>query len=638
MTDIKKIAPYGSWRSSITSEKIISSGNSYTDLHIEKGVTYWIEMRPQEEGRCVIVQRSEDNSVHDVIPKPFSARTTVHEYGGGSFTTCDEVIYFVNFADQKIYRYGPKDQRPIAITNDEGDIRYANFITDRKRRRLISIEENHTAKEEAINTLVSIPINGDGPKANLTSGADFYSSPVLNPSSNTLAWVQWNHPNMPWDETELWIADITTEGMLSNKRKIRGEPGESICHPLWSPDGILHFVSDLNGWWNIYRIEKNNTVNVTPVEAEFTQAQWGLGSRYYGFTDKHTIAAAMNKQGIWELLYVDIPSKKFKKISSEISDIGRSGIKVASSTIIFEGARTNESFSLFLHNRLENIIKLTSNEIDGVSTGDYSIPTPITYATSSNDTSHAFYYAPQNSRFKGPDVELPPLIVMSHGGPTGATNTSLNLQIQYWTSRGFAVVDVNYRGSTGYGTKYRRQIDGNWGIVDVEDCINSARFLIGMGAVDSKRIGIRGGSAGGYTTLSSLVKSNVFCAGASYYGVSDLRSLAKDTHKFESRYLDSLIGPYPENEELYRSRSPLFNAEEISCPVILFQGLEDRIVPPNQSESMMKSLKERNVPVTYIEFQGEQHGFRKSETIKKALYSELKFYSQVFGFPITKPF
>ncbi len=346
----------------------------------------------------------------------------------------------------------------------------------------------------------------------------------------------------------------------------------------------------------------------------------------------------MNKQGIWELLYVDIPSKKFKKISSEISDIGRSGIKVASSTIIFEGARTNESFSLFLHNRLENIIKLTSNEIDGVSTGDYSIPTPITYATSSNDTSHAFYYAPQNSRFKGPDIELPPLIVMSHGGPTGATNTSLNLQIQYWTSRGFAVVDVNYRGSTGYGTKYRRQIDGNWGIVDVEDCINSARFLIGMGAVDSKRIGIRGGSAGGYTTLSSLVKSNVFCAGASYYGVSDLRSLAKDTHKFESRYLDSLIGPYPENEELYRSRSPLFNSEEISCPVILFQGLEDRIVPPNQSESMMKSLKERNVPVTYIEFEGEQHGFRKSETIKKALYSELKFYSQVFGFPITKPF
>ena len=394
------MAPYGSWQSSITSEKLISSGNSYTDLHIEKEITYWIEMRPHEEGRCVIVRSSEDNSVRDAIPKPFSARTTVHEYGGGSFTTCDGVIYFVNFADQKIYRYGPKDQRPIAITNDEGDIRYANFITDRKRRRLISIEENHTVKGEAINSLVSIPMSGNGPKTNLTSGADFYSSPVLNPSNNTLAWVQWNHPNMPWDETELWIADITTEGMLENKRKIRGKPGESICHPLWSPDGILHFVSDLNGWWNIYRIEKNDTVNVTPVDAEFTQAQWGLGSRYYGFTDRHTIAAAMNKQGIWELLYIDIDSKKFKKISSEISDIGRSGIKVNSSTIIFEGARTNESFSVFLHNTLGHVIKLTSNEIDGVSTGDYSIPTPITYATSSNDTSNAFYYAPQNPDLK----------------------------------------------------------------------------------------------------------------------------------------------------------------------------------------------------------------------------------------------
>ena len=638
MTKIKKTAPYGSWKSPITSEKIISSANSYSDLHIEKETIYWIEMRPQEEGRYVIVQRSPDNSVHDAIPTPFSARTTVHEYGGGSFTTCDGVIYFVNFADQGIYRYGPKDHRPVAITDDEGDMRYANFIADKKRERLISIHEDHTVEGEARNTIVSIAMNGKGAKRDLTFGADFYSSPVLSPSDDVLAWVQWNHSNMPWDETELWIADITTEGMLANQRKIRGNLGESICHPLWSPDGILHFVSDLNGWWNIYRIEEEHAVNVTPVESEFTQAQWGLGSRYYGFSDKHTIAAAMNKQGIWELLNIDIASRKFKKISPEISDIGRSGIKVSSSAIVFEGARTNESFSVFAHNTPGDLIKLTSDEIIGITSDDYSIPEPIKYTTSSDNTAHAFYYAPRNSKFRGPDLELPPLLVMSHGGPTGATNASLNLQIQYWTSRGFAVVDVNYRGSTGYGTEYRRQLDGNWGIVDVEDCINSARFLIDEGVVDSNRIGIRGGSAGGYTTLASLVKSDIFCAGASYYGVSDLRALAKDTHKFESRYLDSLIGPYPAAEELYKSRSPLFSADDISCPVILFQGLEDKIVLPNQSERMAESLRERNIPVTYIAFEGEQHGFRKSETIKKALYSELIFYSEVFEFPITKPF
>ncbi len=632
MSDERASLPYGSWQSPITTEMIISESISLGDMAIDGENIYWLEMRPSEGGRCVIVKRASNGSQSDVNPAPFNARTRVHEYGGGSYLIHNGVAFFSNYTDQRVYRVDPNGLNPIAITPNGFDHRYADYTLDIYNENLIAVREDHTGPGEASNTLVSINMHGIGKVKILISGADFYSSPVLSPDGSLLAWVQWNHPNMPWDSTELWVAEVESDGSLTAPMKVKGREGESICQPVWSPEGILHFVSDESGWWNIYRQEKGESVNLTPIKAEFTQAQWGLGARYYGFPSSDRIMCAMNENGIWSLAEIFLQDKQLERISTIFTEINRSGLKVSEKDVVFGAGSSNLPYSVYRRGLDGSTTELRKSDSPSIAAEYISQPEPIELPTENGLTAHGFFYPPQNPQYCGEAEELPPLLVISHGGPTGATTTTLNLTTQFWTSRGFGVLDVNYSGSTGYGTAYRRRLNGRWGIVDIEDCVNGAKFLVARGNVDGNRLAIRGGSAGGYTTLAALTFTDVFKAGASYYGISNLEALALETHKFESRYMDSMVGPYPQMKNVYEERSPIFHTDLLSCPVILFQGLEDKIVLPNQAEMMVDALNSKGIPVAYIAFEGEQHGFRKSENIRRTLDAELYFYSRIFGF------
>ena len=435
---------------------------------------------------------------------------------------------------------------------------------------------------------------------------------------------------MPWDSTELWIAELDDLGNVSSSSKIKGFHGESVCDPSWSPEGKLHFVSDASGWWNIYKQDDNEAINITPFEAEFTQPKWGLGSIFYGFTNGNEIFCAFTQKGIWSFGKISRNHVFSKiKLNREINDVGRSGLKVSGNQILFSGGSHVEQESIFLIKGGGDLKKLKSS-------GDYefpvnliSVPETIDFNTDHDEIAHGFFYPPKNPEFYAPSHELPPLIVMSHGGPTGSTSTALNFSMQFWTSRGFAILDVNYRGSTGYGSSYRKSLYGKWGISDVQDCINGADFLSREGRVDKEKLAIRGSSAGGFTTLAVLTFSNKFQVGASYYGISDLEALAIETHKFESHYMDSLIGKYPESKKVYYDRSPLVHSKLLSCPIILFQGSDDKVVPPNQSQRMANSLEDQGIKVSYTTYEGEGHGFRKPANIEDSLKSELEFYLDV---------
>ena len=630
---VKKIAPYGSWKSPITSELIVSDATTFGDLSISNEGIFWQEMRPTEGGRCTIMCQMSDESTHEIIPKSHNARTRVHEYGGGSYLVHEEEVYFSSFTDQQIHRINLAGGNPTQITN-EPLLRFADGVMDAERQQIIYVGENHDSNDEPINCIVSVDLQDDGAVTILASGADFYASPVISPDGRKLAWVQWNHPSMPWDSTELYVADLKHSG-LNNPQKIAGD-GESVCQPLWSPRGILYYISDLSGWWNLYKHEGKQSHNLTPINAEFTQAQWGLGVRFYDFITDDQIICAYNRVGVWKVALLDPVSCDFSDINLDINitDIHRSGLKARYGKALFAAGSPDNSYSLFTYepkaNKKLKVVQVsTKNDVEPI---HFSKPLAVKYSTTGNQECHAFYYPPVNENYKAPKSTKPPLIILSHGGPTGSTSNTLNLGVQYWTSRGFAILDVNYRGSTGYGTKYRKALNGNWGISDVDDCVNGGNYLVSEGLVDPQRIAIRGGSAGGFTTLACLTFTDFFAAGASYYGVSDLTTLAEETHKFESRYLDSMIGKYPEERQKYLDRSPINHTENLSCPVILFQGLDDKIVLPNQSQKMYASLKTKGIPVSYLEFEGEQHGFRKSENIQRTLEAEFYFYSHVFGF------
>ena len=631
----KKISPYGSWKSSISTEMIVSESVGLGDMEIDGTDVYWLETRPSEGGRYVVVRKTSDGLISDVIPGGFSSRTTVHEYGGGSYLVDNETIFFSNYSDQRVYKVNVNGGNPTAISRGNSDVRFADGSVDELRNRIIYVREDHTQAGEAINTLVSLDMCDETDGTIAVEGADFYASPSISPDGSLIAWIQWNHPNMPWDSTELWLADISESGDFENQRKLKGAPGESICHPRWSPDGLLYFVSDLSGWWNIHRYEDNKFTqsnNLTPIQAEFTQAQWGLGSQYYAFISKDLIICAYNKNGEWNLGELDVTTSKLREIPTNFTEFNRSGLKAKNGITILGAGSPIKTFSIYQY-KDKKLTQLRSSIQPKVEDVHFSIPESISFPTSEGLTSHGFFYPPHNPEYNQTKLdELPPLLVLSHGGPTGATTTTLDLSIQFWTSRGFGVLDVNYGGSTGYGTAYRRRLNGKWGIVDIDDCVNGALFLAKRGDIDKEKMAIRGGSAGGYTTLAALTFRDVFKAGASYYGVSDLEALAKDTHKFESRYMDSMVSPYQKSKNIYQDRSPIFHTGKLSCPVILFQGLEDKIVLPNQAEMMVDSLKAKGIPVAYIPFAGEQHGFRISENIQRTLEAELYFYSKVFDF------
>lgn len=647
------LAPYGSWTSPITADLIVASTIGLVGTELDDKRIYWQEMRPQEGGRTVVVCQGQEGAVETLTPAPWNVRNRVHEYGGGSFTVAAGKVYFTNFADQRLYQQ-EGHQPPVPLT-PEGGLRYADGVIDRSRQRWIGIREDHrhlqqssengssgVSPTEAVNTIVAVPFNADTPQEGtiLVSGQDFYAAPRLSPDGSYLAWISWVHPQMPWDGTELWVASVEADGSLGEAQKIAGGAKESIVQPEWSPGGVLHFVSDRSNWWNVYRWYQGTIEPLCPKAAEFGQPQWVFGQSNYGFLSETEILCIWSEQGQSFLGILDTVTQTLTALNVPYRDLG--GLRVKGKQAVFIGAtpdRLSEVVCLSLDSLPEGqpryqVLK-TAGELP-VHPSYFSIPEPLTFPTETGEEAYGIYYPPCNPDYCAPEGERPPLLVKSHGGPTSATRSSLNLGIQYWTSRGFAVLDVNYRGSTGYGRSYREKLKGCWGIADVADCAHGAKFLVERGAVDNDRLAIDGGSAGGYTTLCALTFTDVFKAGASRYGVSDLTALTQDTHKFESRYLDSLVGPYPEAKAIYEARSPIHHTERLNCPVIFFQGLEDRIVPPNQAEIIVEALKQKGIPVAYVPFPEEQHGFRKAENIKRSLEAELYFYAQVFGFQLAE--
>ncbi|MBU1044750.1 MAG: prolyl oligopeptidase family serine peptidase [Candidatus Omnitrophica bacterium] len=628
----KKIAPYGSWYSSITSDMIVSQNIGFGQIVIDKQKNdiYWLESRPMEAGRNVIVQYNQATAtVRDISPQLFNVRSKAHEYGGGAFTVDNQRVFFVNYQDQRIYKQIP-GQEPRPIT-EQTDKRYADLIIDKKRNRLICVCEDHSNKQNKVkNYLISINLENNCLSV-LTQGDDFYSSVKISPEADKLVWLSWNNPDMPWDQTKLSMADIQEPGMLTNIKVIAGLEPESIFQPQWLNNQDLCFVSDRNNWWNLYSYADEQITPIIEMQAEFGLAQWVFGMSTYAVIDSHNIICAINTKGNWQLAKLNILTKQLKIIKSEHCIIDAVAGLPGQAIFI---AGTNNQFSsiVSLDIKQEKLSILKQSSDLQIDPGYLSQPQNISFKTSEDSLCHAFFYPPCNKEFSQESEIKPPLLVISHGGPTAAANAGLNLKIQYWTSRGFAVVDVNYTGSTGFGRKYRHKLYSQWGIADVNDCLKAAEFLVAHNLVDSNALAIRGGSAGGFTTLAALTFSNTFKTGASYYGVSDLISLTRETHKFEAHYLDKLIGPYPEAIELYKQRSPLNHIEQLNCPIIFFQGLEDKIVPPDQAEKMVAALDKKGIGFAYITFDQESHGFRKSQNIKKSLDWELYFYSQVFGF------
>jgi len=645
------VAPYGTWTSRISATTVAEQGLRLGFVAVDGDDIYWLEGRPQEGGRNVLVRRRADGTVVDLTPPGHNVRSRVHEYGGGAYVVSNRVVYYSNFADQRIYRTSIHETSREGLSHSdpvtpEGKWFYADATVDERRHRLICVREDHTREgHEPVNALVSIPLDGD-PNAGhvIASGYDFYSTPRLSPDGSRLCWLSWRHPQMPWDGTELWVATVSDAGVLENLELVAGGPHESIFQPGWSPGGTLHFVSDRTGWWSLYKCNvRREPFDIQPVlwpqpdEAEFGRPQWMFGWTTWACIDERRMVAAYARRARWSLALVDTETGTFTNIATDLEPL--EWVTARATDVLFVGASPSHAPAVARSDLVTGATEiLRSSSSLTLDFRDISIPEAIEFPTEGGVTAHAFYYPPCNAEHHALPSDRPPLIVISHGGPTMQTKAVLDLQVQFWTSRGFAVVDVNYGGSTGYGREYRQRLNYHWGIVDVDDNINAARYLVEQGVADPDRLVIRGGSAGGYTTLAALTfHPEVFRAGASYYGVSDVEALAKDTHKFESRYLDTLIGPYPAEKEVYRERSPIYFTDRLSCALIVFQGLEDKVVPPDQSERMVHAVDAKGLPVAYLAFEGEQHGFRRAETIIRCLEAELYFYGAVFAFTAAGP-
>jgi dipeptidyl aminopeptidase/acylaminoacyl peptidase len=631
---LPQVRPYGSWASPISAAEIAAGAVGLSEVRLSGGDVYWIEMRPTEGGRSVVVRWRPGGAAEDCIPPGYNARTRVHEYGGGSYCVAGDTLFFANFADQRVYRIrrgGP----PVPITPADSR-RYADFAWDARRGRLLGVCEDHSGEGEPRNTLVALdPDNGE-PPCELAAGRDFYAAPRIAPDGAAVAWLEWSHPHMPWDAAELWTAHIDEDGSLRPPIRIAGGNRESVVQPLWAPDGSLLFVSDRDDWWNLYRYAGGRAERLIALEAEFGTPPWVFGMQHYACASSSRSICAFTRGGTWTLASLDADAGRLTPFDLPYTDIG--SVQSDGSQAVCLAGSPREPLSVLRldlpSGRREVLRRATTLAVDP----DYfSAPEPVEFPTAGGRTAHGLFYPPRNPEYIAPEGERPPLVVMIHGGPTSMTTTALRLNIQYYTSRGIAVLDVNYGGSTGYGRAYRERLNGAWGVVDVEDCCHGAAFLAAQGRVDERRLAIRGGSAGGYTTLACLAFRKVFAAGASHYGISDCAVLAQDTHKFESRYLDTLIGPYPERRDLYAERSPLHHLEGLDRPVIFFQGLDDKVVPPNQAEMLFEALRTRGIPTAYVPFEGEQHGFRKAENIRRALEGELYFFAKVLGFELADP-
>jgi dipeptidyl aminopeptidase/acylaminoacyl peptidase len=590
-----------------------------------------LEGRPWEKGRSALLILDTDGE-HELTPAPFNVRSRVHEYGGGAWTFAGDAVIASNAVDNRLYRIA--DGVTTAIT-PEAAWRFADLTFDATTGRLLAIREDHRFPDaEPINTLVMLDPAGpntDGGRV-LVSGVDFVSSPAVAPDGTRIAWVSWNHPNMPWDDTVLSVATLGDDGALTDIRIVAGGRDESVMQPGFLADGRLVFISDRTGWWNLHVADHDGMVTaLAPREAEFGTPAWQFGNRDWVVVDDSTIAATWWHEGIAHLGALDIPSRTLTAIELPFTVIGSLAAIPGTRSVVARVASptlASRIVSIDLDGGETTLLRGGGNEPDPATV---SMPEPMSYPTPDGATAHAFFYPPVNPAVVAPEDERPPLIVISHGGPTGATDTGYSSKTQFWTSRGYALLDVNYGGSTGYGRAYRNRLRGRWGIVDVADCVAGVEALIAAGRVDPDRVIIRGGSAGGYTTLQALVTTSTFRIGTSYYGIGDLEMLATDTHKFESRYLDLIVGPYPEAKSVYIERSPIHHVDRLASAMLILQGSDDMVVPPNQATAMADAVRAKGLPLAHIEFEGEGHGFRGSDAQRRSLEAEVAFYSRIFG-------
>lgn len=615
----------------ISAQQVASAAVRYAEVFLDGEDVYWLEGRPQEKGRTVVVRKRGDD-IFDLLPEPWNVRSRVHEYGGGALAIDQGQFWFVNDADQQVYHSHTGVIDPL--TGEPG-CRYADLVFDSVHHCLYAVREDHRdeTRHEPVNELVRIDLYSGVVKA-IAQGDDFYASPAISADGSHLAWLSWQHPNMPWDQTTLWLAEVTATGDLANARQIINQDRQSVFQPEWSPDGRLYFVNDPEGWWQLYRL--NRLSDITSIErvchhaAEMGLPLWQFGMRTYAFQDEDRVIATLCEQGVWRLIKLCTNTGVVEPLALAYNSFSSIAVDHHSVAIIAAGADCGDEVVRIDTDSGQQEV-CSRAPVSQLDPNWLSLPQAISFPTTDDAQAHGFYYPLVSPEYEPMPDELPPLLVMSHGGPTGSTSPSFKLRVQYWTSRGFAVLDVNYRGSTGYGRQYRELLKKKWGIYDVDDVVAGASYLVEKGLVDPQRLAIRGSSAGGFTTLAALTFRDMFSIGASYYGISELESLAKDTHKFEARYLDQLIGCYPEERALYAERSPLYHTEKLSCPIIFMQGAEDKVVPPSQAKMMTDVMKKNNIPFELFIFEGEQHGFRKSETIEKSLQLELSFYNNFFG-------
>lgn len=626
------IAPYGSWTSPITPDLLVEKVVGLSHPMPAGDDLLWVEFRPEEGGRYALVRRRGEGSTEEALPPDFAVRTLVHEYGGLCYTRHAGTVFFSNYSDQRLYRADP-GATPTPITPDPAisrGLRYADPAVSPNGAWLICVRETHS-DDGVVNDVVVLPTDGSSSPRTIADGHDFYSAPRFSPEGDRVAWITWDQPRMPWDGTELWEAEVGNGFCLGPPRLVAGGLSESITQPRYSPSGVLHYISDRTGWWNLYADDGQSGAPLAPKDCEFSGPDWVFGQSTYTFLADGTVVAKWSEAGLDHLGYLAPGGDSITAVElpyTSVDSIRPFGFGV----VAVVGSPTEAPAIVAISFPSQRVEVLKRSRQPSISAGYLSAPRAVEFTTGANLTAHALFYAPANEDFRGPEGDRPPLVVMCHGGPTSATSSVLSFGIQFWTSRGLAVVDVNYGGSTGYGRAYRRRLQGNWGIVDVDDCVNAALHLAKHGEVDRDRMVIRGGSAGGYTTLCALTFRNVFAGGASLYGVADAGALAVYTHKFEARYLDGLIGPWPEARALYEERSPIFHTDRLRTPVILFQGLEDEVVPPAQADMMADALRTKGVPFAHISFPGEQHGFRKVQNIKRTAEAELWFYGKILGF------
>lgn len=625
--DVTSQAAYGSWQSPISARDVYGAHVSLSELQSSGEMLYFTQSDPLVQGQNGVQRLASDNQASPVIVAKFGVGSRVHEYGGAPFLAIGQSIFATKMSDQRFYRIAPQ-QEPVALT--PAGTRQAGCVFFSKGSRIICVREDHRQPGEAVNSLVAINLNQPGEGDIYASGHDFYGAPAINRDNTQLAWVSWDHPNMPWDNTQLWLGALDKKGAIADIHRPQMPGKGAIMQPQYSPDGLLYFIADFDNWWNLYRINANGKVEqMTKLKGEIGGPAWGLGNHAFDFESANSVIFNWHHNGQLDLMRLNVDSGISDELATDFASVGQ--LISHQGHVYFIGAKETPARGIYRVNGSGAELVYSPN-ISSVEPAYIAKPQSMSFITADKQTAYGLYYAPQNPQFHAPQDSLPPLLMMLHGGPTYAANRSYNGAIQFWTSRGFAVFDLNYRGSTGYGRDFRRSLYGNWGVADVEDAVYAAKYLVNEKLADPEKLAIRGGSSGGFSVLAALAFHDTFKAGTSYYGISDIEVLAKETHKFESRYLDQLIGPYPAAKQVYHDRSPLYHLDGLNEPLLLFQGLDDKVVPPNQSEMIYQALREKGVPTAYIAFAGEGHGFRQPANNITALETELAFYGRVFGF------